>query len=156
MQVFYMQKRIFSFIQKKYLCTLCCTQNNQPWANAFYYVFDEENHRLIYVSGEQTYHSKIMKENPNVAGTIFTPTRFHPSLQGIQFTGKVKPLQGEEAEIAKTLYKKEYSHELIDKLSIWEVSLEYVRLIDNSLGLFATLEWRKGESLETINQDNSN
>lgn len=151
-----MQKRIFSFIQKKFLCTLCCTHNNKPWANAFYYVFDEENQRLIYVTGEQTYHSKIMKENPNIAGTIFTPTRFHPSLQGIQFTGKAKLLLGEEAEVAKALYKKEYSHELIDKLSIWEAKLEYVRLIDNSLGLFATLEWKRNEQSETINQDSNN
>lgn len=151
-----MQKRIFSFIQKKFLCTLCCTHNNKPRANAFYYVFDEENQRLIYVTGEQTYHSKIMKENPNIAGTIFTPTRFHPSLQGIQFTGKAKLLLGEEAEVAKALYKKEYSHELIDKLSIWEAKLEYVRLIDNSLGLFATLEWKRNEQSETINQDSNN
>ncbi|AUI66172.1 MULTISPECIES: pyridoxamine 5'-phosphate oxidase family protein [Glaesserella] len=143
-----MQKRIFSFIQKKYLCTLCCAQNNIPWSNAFYYAFDEENRRLIYVTGEQTHHSQIMKNNPNVSGTIFTPTRFHPSLQGIQFTGKAKILEDEEYEIGKELYKKEYSHELIDKLSIWEVKLEYIRLIDNSLGLFATVEWTRNEEEE--------
>lgn len=147
-----MQKRIFSLIQKKYLCTLCCSHNNQPWANAFYYVFDEENHRILYVTGEQTYHSKVMKENPHIAGTIFTPTRFHPSLQGVQFTGIAKMLQGSEADVARNLYKKEYSHELIDKLSIWEVQFDYVRLIDNSLGLFATMEWRKGDVIEQPNQ----
>ncbi len=145
-----MQKRIFSFIQKKYLCTLSCTQNNLPWANAFYYVFDEENLRLIYVTGEKTHHSKIMVENPNVAGTIFTPTRFHPSLQGIQFTGTAKLLKDEDGEKARELYKKEYSHELIDKLSVWEVQLEYVRLIDNSLGLFSTIEWKRNESQNGI------
>ncbi len=148
-----MQKRIFSFIQKKYLCTLCCTQNDLPWANAFYYVFDEDNRRLIYVTGEQTYHSKVMQENPNVAGTIFTPTRFHPSLQGIQFTGKAKCLEGAEYELAKELYKKEYSHELIDKLSIWEVKLDYIRLIDNSLGLFSTVEWKRDASPDYITSD---
>ncbi len=140
-----MQKRITSFIQKKYLCTICCSDNDVPWANAFYYVFDEKKHRLIYVTGEQTRHAKVMQTNAQVAGTIFSPTRFNPSLQGIQFTGRARQLKGEEQEIAKTLYKKEYSHDLIDTLSVWEVSLEYVRMIDHTLGFFGTIEWKLGE-----------
>ena len=136
-----MQKRIFTFIQKKYLCTLSCIHNNAPWANTFYYVFDKENYRLIYVTGEQTTHSQAMLNNPNIAGTIFTPTRFTPSLQGVQFTGKARKLENEEEEIARELYKAEYSHELIDKLSMWEVQLDYIRLVDNSLGLFGFVEW---------------
>lgn len=140
-----MQKRITSFIQKKYLCTICCSDNDVPWANAFYYVFDEKKHRLIYVTSTQTHHAKVMQANAQVAGTIFTPTRFNPSLQGVQFTGKAHKLEGEEERIARTLYKKEYSHELIDSLSIWEICLEYVRMIDHSLGFFGTVEWKLGE-----------
>ncbi|WP_373819445.1 pyridoxamine 5'-phosphate oxidase family protein [Glaesserella sp.] len=141
-----MQKRITSYIHKKYLCTVCCTENAHPWANVFYYVFDEENHRLIYVTSDQTYHAKVMSENPNVAGTIFTPTRFNPSLQGIQFTGQARILEGKQKQIAKDLYKQTYQHELIDQLSVWEISLEYVRMIDHSLGMFGTVEWRLGET----------
>ncbi len=141
-----MQKRISSFIQKKYLCTLCSVENDRPWANAFFYVFDEANERLIYVTGENTHHAHLMQQNPNVAGTIFTPTRFSPSLQGIQFTGSAYRLQGEDAEYGRHLYKAAYQHSLIDILSVWEVKLEFIRLIDNSLGLFAHIEWRKGES----------
>lgn len=140
-----MQKRIVSFIQKKYLCTICCSDNDVPWANAFYYVFDEKKHRLIYVTSNQTHHAKVMRINAQVAGTIFTPTRFNPSLQGVQFTGKAHKLEGEEERIARTLYKKEYSHELIDSLSVWEICLEYVRMIDHSLGFFGTVEWKLGE-----------
>ncbi len=140
-----MQKRITSFIQKKYLCTICCSQHDRPWANAFYYVFDEENHRLIYISSSETHHAQVMLKNPYVAGTIFCPTRFNPSLQGIQFTGIVHLLEGEKATIAKALYKREYQHELIDQLPVWEVSLDYVRMIDHSLGIFGTVEWRLGE-----------
>lgn len=141
-----MQKRIFTFIQKKYLCTLSCINNDRPWANAFYYVFDKDNYRLIYVTGDKTTHSKAMSMNPYVSGTIFAPTRFTPSLQGVQFTGISRMLEHEEKEIAKSLYKKEYNHELIDKLSVWEIQLEYVRLVDNSLGLFGYVEWHRGES----------
>ncbi|HHE3464951.1 hypothetical protein [Pasteurella multocida] len=46
------------------------------------------------------------------------------------------------------LYKTEYSHHLIDQLTVWQVELEYVRLVDNSLGLFSTIEWRKGQVAE--------
>lgn len=140
-----MKKRLFAFIKKKFLCTLCCANDNQPWANVFYYVFDEENHRLIYVTGEQTHHAKVMTNNPQVAGTIFSPTKFVPSLQGIQFTGTAKQLFNDDANIARTLYKHAYSHSLIEELSIWEVRLEYIRMIDHTLGLYGKLEWREGD-----------
>ncbi|MBF0786177.1 hypothetical protein E4T80_11970 [Muribacter muris] len=149
-----MKKRIANFLRKKYLCTLCCTENNQPWANTFYYYFDNDNNRLLYISSDQTLHGRVMKKNPNVAGTIFTPTRFNPSLQGLQFTGQAKMLEGEDAEIAKTLYKRDYQHYLIDELPVWEVRLEFARLIDHSLGLFSTMEWRLGDNDDESEWDN--
>ncbi len=45
-----MHKRVVDFIKKQYLFTLACTENNLPWANAFYYVFDEKENRLIYIN----------------------------------------------------------------------------------------------------------
>lgn len=140
-----MKKRIFAFIKKKYLCTICCADNNVPWANTFYYVFDEKNHRLIYVTSETTHHARTMQQNSKVAGTIFTPTRFNPSLQGVQFTGNAKMLSGKAATIARDLYKLEYKHEIIDSLSVWQVTLDYVRMIDHTLGFFSRLEWKIGD-----------
>lgn len=141
-----MKKRIANFLRKKYLCTLCCTENKLPWANTFYYTFDADNRRLIYVTSDNTHHGRVMQKNPSVAGTIFTPTRFNPSLQGLQFTGQAKMLEGEEADLAKMLYKRDYQHYLIDELPVWEVRLEFARLIDHSLGLFGKVEWRLGET----------
>lgn len=138
-----MKKRIFAFIKKKYLFTLCCADNNIPWANAFYYVFDEENNRLIYVTSETTHHALTMMKNPQVAGTIFTPTRFNPSLQGVQFTGEAKMLTGKAADIARDLYKLEYKHEIIDTLSVWQVTLDYIRMVDHTLGFYSRLEWKR-------------
>ncbi len=70
-----MHKRVVDFIKKQYLFTLACTENNLPWANAFYYVFDEKENRLIYITGDQTHHAKVIRNNSRVAGTIFVPTR---------------------------------------------------------------------------------
>lgn len=73
-----MHKRVVDFIKKQYLFTLACTENNLPWANAFYYVFDEKENRLIYITGNQTHHAKVLRNNSRVAGTIFVPTKFVP------------------------------------------------------------------------------
>lgn len=140
-----MQKRLFSFIKKKFLCTLSCSENNQPWSNVFYYIFDEENQRLIYVTSDKTHHAKVMTHNPQVSGTIFSPTKFVPSLQGIQFTGIAKQLFNQDADYARELYKQAYSHSLIEELSVWEVRLEYIRMVDHTLGFYGKLEWRQGE-----------
>ncbi|QGM80463.1 pyridoxamine 5'-phosphate oxidase family protein [Otariodibacter oris] len=137
-----MQKRMASYIKKMYLFTLSCTHNDIPWATAHYYVFDEERKRLIYVTSDRTHHAQTVFKNPIVAGTIFTPTRFHASLQGIQFTGRTAMLEGDEAQLGRKLYKALYDHRLIDELPVWEISLEYIRMIDHSLGFFNSIEWR--------------
>ncbi|WP_150538344.1 pyridoxamine 5'-phosphate oxidase family protein [Actinobacillus vicugnae] len=140
-----MQKRIANFLHKKYLCTLSVTENNQPWAFACFYKFDEANCRLLYMSSDQTNHSQIVQRNPQVAGTIFSPTRFHSSIQGIQFLGVVHRLSGEDAQFAKELYQAEFKPYFDETLAIWAVELEQVRLIDNSLGKFGKMEWKKGD-----------
>lgn len=73
-----MHKRVVDFIKKQYLFTLACTENNLPWANAFYYVFDEKENRLIYITGDQTHHAKVLRNNSRVAGTIFVPQNLSP------------------------------------------------------------------------------
>lgn len=78
----------------------------------------------------------------------FCSHKICPSLQGVQFTGRSSQLFSTQAEQARALYKTEYSHHLIDQLTVWQVELEYVRLVDNSLGLFSTIEWRKGQVAE--------
>lgn len=73
-----MHKRVVDFIKKQYLFTLACTENNLPWANAFYYVFDEKENRLIYITGDQTHHAKVLRNNSRVAGTILFPQNLSP------------------------------------------------------------------------------
>lgn len=144
-----MQKRISNFLSKKYLCSLATVENNQAtWSFVCYYVFDKTNQRLIYIANDQTKHAQLMAKNPNVSGTIFTPTKFRSSLQSLQFTGLATKLEGESARIAKDLYKAEHHHPLIDEQSPWEIKLTFVRLTDNSLGLFSKMEWRLGESTD--------
>lgn len=142
-----MQKRILNFIKKHYLCAISCSNNNRPWTNFVYYVFDEELKRLIYITTDTTYHAKVMTKNPHVSGVITIPTKFIPSLQGVQFTGYAQKLVGEDSENARKLFKENNSHYLIDELSVWAIDLEYVKLIDHSLGLYGKLEWHNGKEI---------
>ncbi|WP_424406578.1 pyridoxamine 5'-phosphate oxidase family protein [Pasteurella sp. PK-2025] len=148
-----MQKRIVNFIKKHYLCSISCCDGNRPWSNAIYYVFDEKQECLIYITTDSTYHAQVMCQNPYVSGVIAMPTRFIPSLQGVQFTGIAKKLEGEEAEAALRFFKKSFSHHMIDPLSVWAIDLEYIKLTDRSLGLYGKVEWHKGEEYEEV-EDN--
>ncbi|MGC7590504.1 pyridoxamine 5'-phosphate oxidase family protein [Bisgaard Taxon 46] len=142
-----MQKRIVNFIKKHYLCAISCSDNNTPWTNFIYYAFDENAKRLIYISCDSSYHSQVISKNPRISGVITMPTKFIPSLQGVQFTGYAKKLANGDAETARELFKKSHSHYLIDELSVWAIDLEYVKLIDRSLGLYGKLEWHNGKEI---------
>lgn len=148
-----MQKRIINFIKKHYLCALSCVHHGRPWSLCVYYVFDEKHTRLIYITTDSSYHAQVMRQNPHISGIISVPTRFIPSLQGVQFTGQAKKLIGKEAKLARDAFKQQHSHYLIDQLSVWAVELEYVKLIDHALGLYGKIEWCKGKECEEKEED---
>ncbi|WGE89573.1 pyridoxamine 5'-phosphate oxidase family protein [Actinobacillus arthritidis] len=140
-----MQRRITNILHKKYLCTISGCENNQPWSFICFYKFDPEYDRLIYLTSNQTKHAQILYKNPCISGTIYTPTRFHSLLQGIQFSGKSYCLEGESAQNARRIYNNAFKPYTDDSLDIWEIQLEQIRLIDHSLGRYGKMEWKKGD-----------
>lgn len=147
-----MQKRISNFLTKKYLCSLATVENSHTWSFVCYYVFDQENNRLIYLTSDESKHAQLMAQNPEVSGTIFTPTKYQSSLQSLQFLGTAHKLEGNSARIAKNLYRLERNHPLINELTPWEIKLTFARLTDNSLGLSSKMEWHLGDTTKFIDQ----
>lgn len=140
-----MQKRIVNFFNKKYLCTLSTVDGEQPWSFACFYKFDEKEKRLIYLTSEKIKYAQLMMQNPKVSGTVFTSTRFHLAIQGAQFLGVAKMLKVKAEKTARAMYNAEFKPYINDDLSIWEIRLEQVCLIDHSFGRFGKMEWHRGD-----------
>lgn len=54
-------------------------------------------------------------------------------------------LKGKAEKTARAMYNTEFKPYINDDLSIWEIRLEQVRLIDHSFGRLGKMEWRRGD-----------
>src|SRR5690606_12269461 len=106
-----------------------------------FYVFDEENKVLIFLSDDVTRHISEALKNNLVAGTITTKVTTIAKIQGIQFTGEF--INPDEIEAAN-LYERYYSTFPFAKAKsspIWAIKLTSIKMTDNTLGFGKKLLW---------------
>ena len=65
-----MEKKIATYISESKVFTLATCINNVPYCANCFYVFDEENKILIFLSSNSTRHVTEALANKKVAGTI--------------------------------------------------------------------------------------
>jgi uncharacterized protein YhbP (UPF0306 family) len=136
-----MDKKIIEYINKNKVLTIATSIDNQPYCAICFYVFDEENNVLIFLSDDVTRHISEALKNNLVAGTITTKVTTVAKIQGIQFTGEfINPNETEAANF----YEKYYSKFLFAKAKpspIWGIKLTFIKMTDNTLGFGKKLLW---------------
>ncbi|NCP45678.1 MAG: hypothetical protein COW67_14270 [Flavobacteriales bacterium CG18_big_fil_WC_8_21_14_2_50_32_9] len=139
-----MNKIISAYLSKKKVLSFATSLNNIPYSANCYYVFDNTNYVLLFLSDENTRHIKEAVENENVAGTITTDAKTIVQLQGVQFTGKfIIPDETQKEQFYKVYYNK-FPFAKAKPSKIWGISLEYLKMTDNTLGFGTKHLWERG------------
>lgn len=123
--------------------TLATYAGGQVWAAAVFYAHDAFD--LFFISAAHTRHARYLSVNPHAAATIQEDYRMWRDIQGIQLEGAVRRLEGQERQLAKTLYLTKYPYVASgaeDQLAAALAKMNWYRLtpsrlyfIDNSKGL---------------------
>ncbi len=138
-----MDKKIVKYITDNKVLTLATCVNNVPYCALCFYVFDEENQLLIFLSDKATRHLSDALTNKTVAGTISTDVTTVAKIQGIQFTGTfIKPDKEQEKVFYKHYYKK-FPFAKAKPAPIWGIELAYIKMTDNTLGFGKKLIWER-------------
>ena len=81
---------IIDFINANKIASISCvTEENTPYSFSCFYSFDVNNQLLFFKSSSDTYHAKLLLENPKISGTILPIKLDLLAVQGIQFTGTI-------------------------------------------------------------------
>jgi uncharacterized protein YhbP (UPF0306 family) len=136
-------KRITNFIQSQKAATVCCVSADGPYCFNCYYVFDAENGWIIYKSGLQTKHEKLLQENAQVAGTIIPEKIELNTLQGVQFEGIQLDAGIDTLMKASTLYYLKYPFAVAVPGNIKILSLDRIKYTDNTLGFGHKEHWER-------------
>jgi uncharacterized protein YhbP (UPF0306 family) len=136
-------KKIIEFINEHHVLTLAVSNNNIPYCANCFYSFVESERMLVFTSDENTRHIKDAINNKTVGGSIVLETKAVGKIQGIQFNGVLKELDGETLKKAKKSYLKRFPYAVLKQTKLWAVELQYIKMTDNRLGFGKKLIWAK-------------
>jgi uncharacterized protein YhbP (UPF0306 family) len=142
------EERILGFIKEHHVLTLAISRDNVPWCASCYYAYLEEQNQFIFTSDHDTRHIRDVVEGDNfrVAGTIALETKIVGKIRGIQFSGIMKALEGNDLEKAKARYLRRFPiARLMPGLSLWSVIPDVIKMTDNRLGFGKKLIWTAEE-----------
>lgn len=138
-----MQTNIIRFLHQKHIVSFSTFADQEMWSAICFYVFDEENQRLILLTKPETRHGQLMLKNPQVTGTIIHETMTVAKLQGIQFVGEIRELKTEEKQTALDLYYARFPYSRVMKSPVWQILLNEVKFTDNTLGFGKKTLWER-------------
>ena len=138
-----MEKKISNYILENKVFTLATSGGEIPYCAQCFYVFDEVNTTLLFLSDNDTRHIKEALINNNVAGTIATKVTTVAKIQGIQFTAKfINPSEEGRKEFYKIYYQK-FPFAKAKPAPVWGAQLNWVKMTDNTLGFGKKLIWER-------------
>ena len=143
------EQRIIDFIGEHHIMTIAISRNNLPWCATCYYTYLKDKNQFIVTSDHETRHIRDVVEGNNyrVAGAIALETKFVGKIRGIQFTGILKFLEGDELKKAKSAYLSCFPiARLMADMHLWTIEPEYIKMTDNRLGFGKKLVWIAEES----------
>src|ERR1035438_4696649 len=99
-------QRILDFISEHHILTLAVSTETGSWCCTCFYVYIQGQNRFVFTSDPRTKHIRevVTNNNYNVSGSIALETKMVGQIRGIQFSGVISHLTGEEVKIAKQAY----------------------------------------------------
>lgn len=123
------------------MLTLATTDaDGMAWCSNAFYALDAERAQLIFASNGETVHAANMETDSRVAASVVLETRIVGRVQGCQIRGTAA--RG-DAEARKRYLKRFPYAAAIPDTEIWAVTLNYLKLTDNTLGFGKKLIWQR-------------
>jgi len=138
-----MEKKIAAYISESKVLTIATSINNIPYCANCFYVFDEVNKFLIFLSDEKTRHISEAIQNNRVAGTIDKEVTTVAKIQGLQFIGEfINPTEEQQQGFYKTYYNK-FPFAKAKPSPIWGIQINWIKMTDNTLSFGKKLKWER-------------
>jgi len=135
--------RTISFIKEHHILTLATSSNNKPYCASCFYVYIEEKNMFVITSDFTTKHIKDVEKQNIVAGAIALETTMIGKIQGIQFTGVMKLLMGNDLKIGNKAYINKFPLALLKDTTLWGIFPDFIKMTHNRLGFGKKLIWKK-------------
>lgn len=132
-----------SYLTRQHVLTLCAGDAADLWCASCFYAFDAADMAFYLMTEAETRHGVLMQRFPRVAGTVAGQPKQVALLRGVQFSGEILSLSGEEEQAARRLYIRRFPVAKLMPAPIWRLSLHQLKMTDNRLGFGKKLYWSR-------------
>ena len=136
-------EKILKFLKEHHVLTLATCKDNIPWCCNCFYVFRKEEVIFLFTSGEKTRHIEEVQKNSVVAASVVLETKIVGKIQGLQITGRLHEMQGEELKTYKKEYLKRFPVAITFDTKYWMLTVDYMKMTDNRLVFGEKLIWER-------------
>ena len=137
---------ITRFLQQQTCATICVMEEKgKPYCFSCFYAFDAEKGLFCFKSSAESYHSKLLRINPLVAGTVLPDKLNKLLVRGVQFDGLVVNEQDRLTENASFLYHKRYPLALTIKGETTTIRIDRIKMTDGTKGFGKKIFWDRNE-----------
>jgi uncharacterized protein YhbP (UPF0306 family) len=149
-----MDYKIIDFLKKQTSASVSCVNEMlEPYSFSCFFAFNAEQKLLYYKSAPSSYHSRILSNQPKVAGTIMPDKLNKLAIRGIQFTGDLLPDNDPLCKHAADIYYRKFPIGLAIPGIVYTIRLEQLKMTNNIVGMMEKLSWQREEILIANNAD---
>ncbi|WP_158782101.1 YhbP family protein [Pantoea sp. BAV 3049] len=134
---------ISRYLQKQHVLSIC--GGDPVWCANCYYIFDSTKTAFWIMTEQDTRHGINFVRHTQVAGTVNGQPKTVLLIKGVQYSGRVRLLEGEEKVEARKAYVKRFPVALKVSAPLWEIRLDELKMTDNALGFGKKLHWKREE-----------
>ena len=133
------------WLAKQHVVTWCVHREGEMWcANAFYH-YDPKRVAFYILSDDKTRHAQMSGVCARVAGTVNGQPKTVALIRGVQFSGEIRRLEGEESDAWRKRYTRRFPVAKAMSAPVWEIRLDELKFTDNTLGFGHKLHWLRAE-----------
>lgn len=147
-----MNQKMLNFLIKQTATSISFVNDkNQTCIFSCFFAFNSDNKLLYYKSSESSYHSKMVFQNPKVAGTIMPDKLNKLAIKGITFSGEVLVPGDPFCADASKIYYHKFPFAVAIPGTFRTIRLDEVRMSNYIMGIFEKFCWQREEKkcLET-------
>ena len=118
-----------------------------PYCFNCFYAFNHEQGLLYFKSSPDSYHSKLMKTNQQIAGTILPDKLSALLIKGVQFDGQVFEAKDPLTMKATLLYHKKHPLALTIIGEIHTIRINRIKMTDGTKSFGKKITWNRNETI---------
>jgi uncharacterized protein YhbP (UPF0306 family) len=143
-----MDDTINNFLLNQSIATICCTdEESNPYCFPCFYVYNSNLQLIYFKSSPSSYHSALLSNKPEIAGTILPDKLNILALKGVQFEGAVLPLDHPLMHNSSRHYYQKYPLAFIIPGEVYAIQLSAIKMTDGAKGFGKKITWRRKEAV---------